>query len=133
MRRNWIWILPLAVAITIVWLSSRSSYPFGISLPSPFDKVAHMTAFGVLAAFTHIAWRRTHPAFPVVRRLLVILIGVAIFGASDELHQYFVPGRSCDVYDWMADVAGGALGLALTSLPLLWHLLWHLWHRKRTG
>lgn len=120
MRRNWIWILPLSVAVTIVWLSSRSTYPFGISLPSPLDKFAHLTAFGVLAAFTDIAWHRMHPAFPVVRRLLVIFIGVAIFGASDELHQYFVPGRSCDIFDWMADSTGGALGLALTSLPLLW-------------
>ena len=133
MRRNWIWIFPLFVAITIVWLSSRSSYPFGISLPSPFDKVAHMTAFGVLAAFLEIAWRRTRPGLSVVRRLSAILIVLAVFGASDEIHQYFVPGRSCNLYDWMADVAGGALGLALTSLPFLWHLLWHLWHRKRTG
>ena len=120
MRRNWIWILPLSVAVTIVWLSSRSTYPFGVSLPAPFDKVAHLAAFGTLAAFTEIAWRHTHPALPVVRRLLVILIAVAIFGASDELHQYFVPGRSCDIFDWMADSMGGALGLALTSLPLLW-------------
>ena len=121
MRRNWIWILPLSVAATIVWLSSRPTYPFDISLPAPFDKLAHMAAFGVLAAFTDIAWRRTHPGLPVVRRLIMILIGVAIFGASDEIHQYFVPGRSCDIFDWMADSTGGVLGLALTSLPLLWH------------
>ena len=121
MRRYWIWILPLSVAATIVWLSNQPNYPFGVSLPPPFDKLAHMAAFGVLAAFLEIAWRRTHPYLPVVRRLLVIIIGVAIFGASDELHQYFVPGRSCDFYDWMADAAGGALGLALASLPLLWH------------
>lgn len=121
MRRNWIWALPLIVAVAIVWLSSRSSFPFGISLPSPFDKFAHATAFGVLAAFLDLALRRTHPDLPVVRRLILILIGVAIFGASDELHQRFVPGRFCDLYDWIADVTGGALGLALTSLPLLWH------------
>ena len=118
MRRNWIWIFPFFVAATIVWLSSRSSYPFDVSLPPPFDKLAHMAAFGVLAGFTEIALRRTHPDMPVVRRLSVILIGVAIFGASDEIHQYFVPGRSCDLYDWMADVVGGALGLGLASLPL---------------
>ncbi len=120
MRRNWIWILPLSVAATIVWLSSRPTYPFGISLPTPLDKLAHMTAFGVLAAFTELAWRRTHPHVPLARRLLVILVCVAIFGASDELHQHFVPGRSCNFFDWMADGAGGALGLILASLPLLW-------------
>ena len=120
MRRNWIWTLPLSVAATIVWLSSRPSYPFGISLPAPFDKVAHLAAFGVLAASTEIAWRHTRPEMPVLRRLIVIFIVVAIFGASDEIHQHFVPGRACDFYDWMADATGGALGLALASLPLLW-------------
>lgn len=119
MRRAWIWILPFSVAATIVWLSSRPSYPFGISLPAPFDKLAHMAAFGVLAAFTEIAWRYTHQDLPRLRRLFVIFIGVAIFGASDEIHQYFVPGRACDFYDWMADATGGALGLALASLPML--------------
>ena len=120
MRRYWIWILPFSVAATIVWLSSQPSYPFEISLPGPLDKVAHLLAFGVLAACTDIAWRRTHPALPLVRRLLLIFIGVALFGASDEFHQYFVPGRSCDFFDWLADAIGGGLGLILVAGPGLW-------------
>jgi VanZ family protein len=33
------------------------------------------------------------------------------FGASDELHQMFVPGRSADVHDIVADAAGAAAGV----------------------
>ena len=37
------------------------------------------------------------------------VIAVA-YGASDEWHQSFVPGRSPDVADWFADAAGALAG-----------------------
>jgi len=37
--------------------------------------------------------------------------GVAsAYGASDEWHQSFVPGRSSDVHDWYADSVGALIG-----------------------
>ena len=32
------------------------------------------------------------------------------YGATDEWHQSFVPGRSADVRDWFADATGALLG-----------------------
>jgi VanZ family protein len=32
------------------------------------------------------------------------------YGASDEWHQSFVPGRSSDVHDWYADSLGALFG-----------------------
>lgn len=119
MRRTWIWILPLGLAGTIVWLSSRSHYPGGFELPPPFDKGAHFLAFGVLALLMEIAFRATRRDLPMHRRHLWIWTVVALFAATDEWHQSFVPGRSCDLLDWIADVAGAAFVLALTCLPLL--------------
>ena len=40
-----------------------------------------------------------------------IAITVA-YGATDEVHQLFVPGRTGDVYDLMADAAGAVVGTA---------------------
>ncbi len=40
---------------------------------------------------------------------LALLLGSA-YGASDEIHQFFVPGRSPDWRDWIADSIGVALG-----------------------
>jgi len=43
---------------------------------------------------------------------LAVLI-VSAFGVTDEWHQSFVPGRSCDVFDWLADTTGAALAVTL--------------------
>ena len=34
----------------------------------------------------------------------------AVYAASDEWHQSFVPGRTADVADWFADAAGALAG-----------------------
>jgi VanZ family protein/UDP-2,3-diacylglucosamine pyrophosphatase LpxH len=119
MRMRWLWILPLAVAATIVWLSAQSHYPGGIQLPPPLDKVAHATAFGLLAWVLDLALQRNRPDLPLYRRHLLVFVAVAIYGATDEWHQLFVPGRSCEFGDWLADAAGGSLGLFLGSVQLL--------------
>jgi VanZ family protein len=41
------------------------------------------------------------------------VISTALYGLSDEIHQYFVPERSADPFDWMADAVGGALGAVI--------------------
>jgi VanZ family protein len=32
-----------------------------------------------------------------------------VYGATDEFHQYFVPNRSAEVQDWLADVLGAVI------------------------
>jgi VanZ family protein len=40
---------------------------------------------------------------------LTALLG-SVYGVIDEVHQYFVPGRDCNVWDWIADTLGAILG-----------------------
>jgi VanZ family protein len=50
--------------------------------------------------------------------ILAIAIATA-FGAADEWHQRFIPGRSSELGDWRADSIGAAIGglaFALSSL-----------------
>jgi VanZ family protein/UDP-2,3-diacylglucosamine pyrophosphatase LpxH len=131
MRKRWLWILPLAVAATIVWLSAQSRYPGGIELPPPFDKGAHAATFGFLAWALDLALQRNQPGLPMYRRHLAVFLAVAVFGASDEWHQNFVDGRSCEVADWVADAAGTALALTVGNLHLLFtrHLEALSWYR----
>lgn len=119
MRRFLVWLPTLLIAGTIVWLSHHSTLPFGVSLPHPLDKLAHATAFGALAFSLELELRSLPKGMPLHRRHLLIFILVSLFGASDELHQRFVPGRECDVFDWMADSTGAALALAISCLTVL--------------
>ncbi|SHE23773.1 hypothetical protein BPUTEOMOX_1817 [methanotrophic endosymbiont of Bathymodiolus puteoserpentis (Logatchev)] len=41
------------------------------------------------------------------------LIFTSLYGASDEWHQSFVPGRMSDTQDWLADTLGGVLFLSI--------------------
>jgi len=119
MRFRGFWLLPLAVAGTIFWLSAQSHYPGGIELPPPLDKFAHAAVYAVLALAMDLALRHTQPGLPLYRRHLLILAAVALYGVSDELHQRFVPGRDCAFGDWVADTLGGALALTASSIHLL--------------
>ncbi|MDO8519907.1 MAG: VanZ family protein [Deltaproteobacteria bacterium] len=38
---------------------------------------------------------------------------MAILAVLDEIHQMYVPGRSAEAADWVADVSGAALGMIL--------------------
>ncbi len=75
------------------------------------DKVAHFAVYGLLGTLLCRMGRSWRTA------LIAILVASA-FGASDEWHQSFVPGRDCDVMDWVADTAGAALGVL--AYMLVW-------------
>jgi len=41
---------------------------------------------------------------------LLVVLATLLYGISDEFHQFFVPGRSFETFDVMADTIGGAIG-----------------------
>ena len=43
-------------------------------------------------------------------------IGGTLFAVTDEIHQYFVPGRSCEFRDVVIDSCGVALGVIVIRL-----------------
>ncbi len=83
--------------------------------PSGMDKVAHFIAYAVLA-FAMGLWARPEwwQNTPVITACLVIL-AAACYGAVDEVHQSFVPGRDPSFFDWIADSLGAAFGAFVFS------------------
>jgi VanZ family protein len=51
------------------------------------------------------------------RALLLGVAAASLYGALDEWHQSFVPGRDPDPWDWAADTAGALVGAAAVGLP----------------
>jgi VanZ family protein len=82
-----------------------------------FDKVIHLGVYFVFALLLYRAFRCQN-RFPALARhaALVTIAAVVLFGASDEFHQYFVPGRDCDIFDLLADTSGGVLLVALVGI-----------------
>jgi VanZ family protein len=114
-RRGWVW--PVGLMAAIVVESSQA----GVALPGGIwqsDKLVHFLVFGLLATVTLRALRIESP-----RSRAVVAVSLAsLFGASDELHQLFTPGRSCDLFDWLADTLGAGLAVGL-------YLGWPAWRR----
>lgn len=110
-RFLWLWGPPLAEMVTLYWLSSRSDLarlPGGVS-----DKFAHFVAYAVLAGLSLRAAAGGRWA-GVNRRAALVALAVACgYGALDELHQVFTPGRFAGVDDWVADALGALSAIAL--------------------
>ncbi|WP_415542996.1 VanZ family protein [Deinococcus deserti] len=92
----------LLIMAAIWWLSSQSQTP-GPALRHPFDWIAHALAYLALAYSLGRATASWAAAF---------LIAVW-FGAFDEVHQAFVPGRDAGITDWLFDLLGALIGVKL--------------------
>ncbi|MFC1595364.1 VanZ family protein [Gemmatimonadota bacterium] len=107
-----------------IWVGSSLS----IGSESPLvrfgpDKLGHFVEFGILALLAANALL-TRPQFSATKtgrrntwRFAVVI--AALWGILDEIHQLWVPARSSDPFDAVADILGGMVGAWL-----LLHWIW---------
>ncbi len=111
------WLPALAWMGIIFWLSSSAQTPGGIELP---DKAVHFVIYAILGALLWWAVAPAgggqQPAGAAAAAAVIFIVG-ALYGASDELHQLFVPGRTADIADWATDAVGIA-AIVLIALAL---------------
>lgn len=102
--------LPLLLWLLLIFgLSAIQSFPV-VKLPLSPDKIVHAGIYFVLCllgrrAFVHQEqwpWLKD-------RSLLAALLLAVVYGALDEVHQMYVPGRTPDIYDVLADSFGASL------------------------
>jgi VanZ family protein len=48
------------------------------------------------------------------------ILSAGLFGLSDEIHQYFVPARNADLWDFIADMIGSLSGVFLYQVWMTW-------------
>ena len=115
--RRWLAWTPAAVWAGVIFL--LSSQPVLPSPPGISDKLAHAVTYGILGAGCLLGivaadWRR------IARRTSVLAVIVAVlYGVSDEFHQAFVPGRTPDVLDVLADAVGAAVAVGVLWLSAI--------------
>ena len=78
----------------------------GVDVPGK-DKTLHVVAFAILTGLLlNVLARRMATARSVAVVLAAVAV-VAVYGALDEWTQPYT-GRTCDFFDWLADMAGAA-------------------------
>ena len=105
-----LWLPPLVYMAVIFHLSSESN-PLPEVTAHVWDKLLHVTEYSGLAFLLSRAL--VGEGIGWVTALAVAILLTSGYGASDEWHQAFVPLRSSDVHDWIADTLGAGMGAAL--------------------
>lgn len=119
------WILVVSWMMVIFWFSSRNGEESGLQSGIILSllqwvglsekwlgsnefvwvvrKLAHFTEFFILGVFI----------FRTRLSLWTAFLIIFLYAVSDELHQYFVPGRQAAIMDVCIDSLGGILSLGL--------------------
>lgn len=117
------WVLVAACMVLIFYFSSRTSVEsaqqsagvlnwitriFGENAFTDFivRKTAHCLEFTGLALLFNIALYFTCIKIKPIKSIIF----TSLYAVTDEVHQIFVEGRSCELRDWAIDTAGALIG-----------------------
>jgi VanZ family protein len=110
--------LPVAAYMALIFYVSSLPHP-DENLPKFLfeklgDKVLHVIEYAVLAALSYRAFLRAAGSYAARYAVVFAAAAASLYGATDEVHQAFVPFRTATSLDWVADTAGAIAG-ALTA------------------
>lgn len=127
------WFIVIILAIAVFYISTKSSDTldnnlgivswvrqnlsnltysiFGYNID--ISPIGHFTEFLLLGAALYNALR-----LHLSKRTSIIssCIICSLYGVLDEIHQLFVPTRTCDFNDWIVDTIAACLGVAIMYL-----------------
>lgn len=76
------------------------------------DKISHIIAYGEIVMLGLLGYRGR-------RQTLTLIVGLPILSGALEIGQLFVPGRSADWLDLVANCVGVIIGIVLARLLML--------------
>lgn len=95
-------------------MSNEVAHKIAVSIDFFVRKMAHFTIFSVLGFLV----RNLMTYIFATQKITISIIICALYSISDEVHQIFVPGRACRVYDIAIDTIGAATGVFAFCLVL---------------
>ena len=112
------------------WLSAQAAALFGHEVDvSPVGQLSEYMVLGAslfTARSLHLKPQGPAGALLVAKPIselskwapIVAAALSSLYGVTDEFHQIFTPGRSCDPMDWLVDTIAAALGALICYLVL---------------
>lgn len=90
-----------------------------------FRKLAHFCIYTILGFFVSGALLCTRLPKRRLHKYIISLAICVLYAVSDEIHQSFIPGRSCELRDVIIDFSGSLLGtvIMLIAFALFCYLL----------
>ncbi|MBL8008093.1 MAG: VanZ family protein [Ignavibacteria bacterium] len=83
------------------------------------DKIVHVIIYSILYILFFYSLKNQRKNVKLHEHSFEFaLLFTALYGLTDEIHQYFVPARSCEIYDWFADIAGATIVYAVMKFNL---------------
>ena len=73
-------------------------------------KLAHLSEYFILGLLVY------NLIYSYNKKMYIAIIICIFYAISDEVHQMFVPGRSCQMLDICIDSIGSVLGIFLSSI-----------------
>jgi len=113
-------ILLLALYWPVLFVLTHIPVPPVVRQANLSDKGLHFLVYAIL---TFLLWSVVRPYSKVDWRRAtswLVLAGVIAYGFCDEGLQHFVPGRSADVRDLVANAAGAIVALTVLTIFSFW-------------
>jgi len=80
-----------------------------------FDKIIHAGIYLIATILIYLSIREYRP-FDTGKIAWLTFAITLLYGLSDEIHQYFVPGRHSSIWDFVADTAGITIGILIVHV-----------------
>ncbi|MFH0702641.1 MAG: VanZ family protein [bacterium] len=103
---NLLKFIPAGLYNGIIWFFSNRTIPINIT---GCDKTLHILEYSILGFL--LAFGLNISKNNLNTKIKGCFAFIFLAGMTDEIHQYFVPGRTSDILDFFADTTGGLLGI----------------------
>ena len=116
------WVGAAAIAAGVFALSSLPGPTLRVDLGGGVDKLVHAAVYAILGGL--LAGGGVVRGWSRRTAVAIAAVAAAVYGASDEWHQSFVPYRDAELGDLAADAIGAVLGALLTTSPAAQRLVY---------
>ncbi len=107
LKRITTWSPPVIWSAAIFYSSTLPGSSIHLPQFKFVDKLIHVLVFGILTLLVlRIGWGSENK----IKAFYFGILYSILYGLIDEIHQFFVPGRFTDPFDFLANVVGVLVG-----------------------